>query len=258
MHRADSMSQPAISVVIPVRNRSGTRLDNCLASLRWQTVPENQVEIVLSDFGSDLPNRASVAAGAERAGARVAYTETAEIWNRSRALNLGIQATTGDVVLCTDADMIFAPNFLEVILETRRASGRPRMIHCACHDLPEDVPERPWAVADFEALRARGEFRDLGGTGACQAASREFYFRVRGYDEKYLHWGAEDIDMTRRARRAGLEIVWISDRTAMLHQWHRKVHLDDEAQWKLNRWRFKLTGWIVVKNRRGWGGIGKG
>ncbi|MCC6217394.1 MAG: glycosyltransferase [Polyangiaceae bacterium] len=247
------MSPPAISVVIPVRNRSGTRLENCLASLRWQSVPADQVEIVLSDFGSDEASRADIAAIAGGVGARVAYTETAEIWNRSRALNLGIQAATGAVVLCTDADMIFAPNFLQTILDVQRSSDRPRMVHCACHDLPEAVPERRWSPDDFESLRAQAEFRDLGGTGACQAAAREFFFRVRGYDEKYLHWGAEDIDMTRRAERAGLEIEWISDRTAMLHQWHRKVHLDKKLQWKLNRWRFRLTGWIVVKNRRGWG-----
>jgi glycosyltransferase involved in cell wall biosynthesis len=44
---------PLISVVVPVRNRAASRLENCLRPLRWQDLPQEQVERVVSDFGSD-------------------------------------------------------------------------------------------------------------------------------------------------------------------------------------------------------------
>ena len=42
--------QPDVSVVIPMRDRGGVRLDNCLRSLRWQDLHPARVDIVISDF----------------------------------------------------------------------------------------------------------------------------------------------------------------------------------------------------------------
>jgi len=243
---------PTISTIIPVRNRSGVRLLNCLGSLRWQDVDTDH-EIIISDFGSDLPHSQSIDQVAEELDVRIVRTATDETWNRSRALNIGIQAAAGDYVFCTDADMIFQPNFVSTLLATHREASKDVMIHCRCHDLPEDVPEKEWAARDFEELRSQATVRAVRGTGACQSATREFFERVRGYDEKFKYWGAEDVDMTARAERFGLDIHWVSNATSMLHQWHPTMKHDRRLLWRVNRWRYRLTKHIIVKNRSGWG-----
>ena len=242
-----------LSVVIPVRNRSGTRLENCLRSLRWQSVDPSRFEIVISDFGSDAEHAESVRRLAELHDARIEVTDTDEVWNRSRALNVGLQAARGRFVFCTDADMIFDPGFLQTILDVHADTARDVMIHCRCHDLPSTVGERLFEVKDFDELLSAASVRPTRGTGACQSARRSFFFQSRGYDEKFKFWGYEDIDMTARARRAGLEVEWISDRAQMLHQWHPTDKRRRPLRYHVNRWRFRLTKWQVVKNAAGWG-----
>jgi glycosyltransferase involved in cell wall biosynthesis len=248
---------PKLSVVIPVRNRSGTRLENCLRSLRWQDLDAATVEVLVCDFGSDATHVASIAELAVAHDARVVRVETEEIWNRSKALNHGIQATRGEFVMCTDADMIFKPDFLSTVLAAHAEAeeGAPRIIYCRCLDLPEEVAEQAWERGDYPALHAKASFRPKGGTGACQCASRAYFDEVRGYDEGYTYWGKEDDDFRVRAETHGLYEVYIEDRSNMLHQWHRKMKGDKRLRWWLNRLRYKLTKRTVVKNRRGWGGI---
>ncbi|HVI00844.1 MAG TPA: glycosyltransferase family A protein [Enhygromyxa sp.] len=122
------MARPELTAVIPVRNRTGTRLDNCLRSLRWQELPAGALEIVITDFGSDPEHAAALRELAERHDAELVRVETEEIWNRSRALNFGIQRARGRYVFCTDADMIFAPNFIATLLDAqRREQGREQL-----------------------------------------------------------------------------------------------------------------------------------
>nr|WP_255216812.1 galactosyltransferase-related protein [Pseudenhygromyxa sp. WMMC2535] len=111
-------------------------------------------------------------------------------------------------------------NFVSSILEVHARRPRQALVVCACSDLPQRVPERDYALSDFEWLRAQADRRKSIGTGACQSATREFFFHARGYDEAFVHWGSEDTDMRDRALAYGLELEWISDRTEMFHQWH--------------------------------------
>ncbi|HLT38569.1 MAG TPA: glycosyltransferase family A protein [Enhygromyxa sp.] len=247
------MPRRDISAVIPVRNRTGTRLDNCLRSLRWQDLDGAALEIVIVDFGSDPEPAAELRELSERHAAALVRVETREIWNRARALNYGIQRARGRYVFCTDADMIFAPNFVATLLdEQRRAQGRAFVV-CHCRDLPEAIEEQPWTREDFAELLAAAPFRKATGTGACQVAEREFFERVRGYDEGFSFWGQEDNDMRFRAGRAGLREVWVQERTAMLHQWHPSDRGKKPLRKSLNDVRFHLTKRVTVKNWRGWG-----
>ena len=55
------MTNIMLSVIIPVRNRSGDRLENCLRSLRWQEdIDHTQVEILIVDFGSDAEHKDAI------------------------------------------------------------------------------------------------------------------------------------------------------------------------------------------------------
>ena len=150
--------------------------------------------------------------------------------------------------------MIFAPNFVASLVAIQQEWADNAMVHCACWDLPERIEERDYDREDFPMLSAAGARRETSGTGACQFARRAFFHEVRGYDEGYQHWGAEDVDMSSRATRYGLEIVWASARTQMLHQWHPTMKHERSWNRRLNNWRFKLTKTWVVKNRSSWGG----
>ena len=247
------MSRPEISAVIPIRNRSGARLENCLKSLRWQDYDADKVEIVISDFGSDPDHAAGVRELAETYDVKVVRVENDEIWNRSKALNHGIQRTTGKFVFCTDVDMIFAPEFISTVLATQARENDQAFVVCHNRDLPEHVEMQVWSLDDFPYLLGEADFRGPKGTGPCQVARREFFERIRGFDEGYKFWGQEDNDMRYRANSSGLREIWIHDQTAMLHQWHPSDRRKKPLRKSLNDVRFHLTKRITVKNWRGWG-----
>jgi glycosyltransferase involved in cell wall biosynthesis len=235
--------------VIPLRNRTGIRLENCLRSLRWQKLPAPAaLEIVLSDFGSDPEGASSIDAIAKRFDARVIRTCTDETWNRSRALNVALRTVQTPISFCTDADMLFEDSFVATILdELREAPGRA-IVLCRCRDLPDLGPERPFEEREYPELKAGATMRVAMGTGACQATATDWFNSVGGYDEKYVYWGFEDKDMVHRAAKAGLELRWIHERTSMLHQWHPRTIANRRARIYLNKIRYYLTRGIVVKN----------
>jgi glycosyltransferase involved in cell wall biosynthesis len=248
------MFSPRLTVVLPLRNRAGVRLDNCLRSLRWQEgVDRCDVEILISDFGSEPAFRDEVATLARTHEARVVFTPAPGVWNRSRALNIGIRQSRGALTLSTDVDMVFATNFLRTILDVQTEAASRALALCQCYDLGPETLGRVIDREELDALRDGATLRPAYGLGGCQATTTAWFHRARGFDERMTFWGAEDKDLAFRARRDGLALTWLNDRTFMLHQWHET--LKHERPWltKKNRWRFKLTNWIVRKNWLGWG-----
>ncbi len=193
--------------------------------------------------------------------------DPAQPWNKPLALNTGIRAVPPDVpfIMTMDGDMILAPNFLSVVLERLRREPQA-LVLCRSSDLPQGVAlpgGRQKLMAAFDRLYARSRFRPRTGTGGIQAARRDFFFQVRGYDEDLVWWGAMDGDMVKRAQLAGLAIEWVEDRTAMLHQWHPRKHriLDDRKQaeqakraWRKNHELVRTREKALRRNPGGWGG----
>lgn len=248
------MSTPLLTVVLPIRNRSGVRLENCLRSLRWQQgLATDDVDIIISDFGSSPEHRDAVVSAAATYGARVQYTSVDGLWNRSRALNIGVKRAKGKFTLCTDVDMVMSPTFLRVLMdEQKKLDGRGFLL-CQSRDLDSDTEGKTIGLDEYEMYLKKTTMRPLHGTGGCQCVETAWFHSVHGYDEGYTYWGAEDTDMVRRGQRDGRIVQWVTEKTAMIHQWHPTTKYDKPWLVRKNRWRLTLTGWIVRKNRRGWG-----
>jgi hypothetical protein len=263
---ADNASDPApLAVVIPVRDRAGRRVCNALRSLSWQTTgPPAQVVVVSQGSRPDIDR--ALTAICRKAGAELLITGTADApWNKPLALNVGIRTVRPNIpyVMTMDVDMILASDFFEAVLAQLQQEP-PTLVLCQSLDLPASAhlpaPERLEAV--FNDLRRQAKPRARSGTGGIQAATRDFFYEVRGYDEDLLWWGAMDGDMVNRARLAGLSIVWIDDRTSMLHQWHpRKYHnlkrSEDMTQarvsWTRNHDLVRERANQAQRNPAGWG-----
>ena len=247
-------SKPTLTVVLPLRNRAGTRLRNCLRSLRWQEgIDPRELEIVVSDLGSEPSAREEIRALAAEHGARVCFTDDDGVWRRSRALNVGIRQARGRFTLCTDVDMVFGARFVRTLLDAQAARANRALVLCQSLDLGTETAGRSIELGDLEALRASATLRPTHGVGGCQLVLTAWLHRVRGFDERMTFWGFEDKDLARRAERDGLTLDWVTDRTFMLHQWHPTLKHDQPWRTKRNELRYKLTGWIVRKNWLGWG-----
>jgi len=100
-----------------------------------------------------------------------------------------------------------------------------------------------------------GHERDLrfpGTTpGAVQAAERQWWFKVHGYDERFVGGlCGEDRDIWHRARADGLSISVVRfDEAQALHQWH------DYSPLKGRTRHLVEDNPVVIKNTNGWGGM---
>ncbi len=140
-----SVSGASVAVIVPTYN-CAAYLGDCVRSLRRQTVP---CEIVVVDDGS-TDETAGVLA--ELGGAvRVLHHERNEGANAAR--NTGLRATDSDWVVLADADAVYAPHFLETLLD-RAAAGvslvyGPYQLQDAASGTVTRIPAQPW---DAEAL----------------------------------------------------------------------------------------------------------
>ena len=252
-----------ISVVIPIRDRAGALLERTLASLRWQTAGRPMQTIVVNHGSTPRICEALRSMCAAAGAALIEIGAPSDPWCKPLALNVGIRASDPALafVMAMDADMILAPNFLDVVLRKLRENSR-RMILCRSSDLSrtQRVPPITELPARFAALQRQTRLRPQHGCGGIQAVPRSFLFEVQGYDEDFTWWGAEDRDMLERATCFGLEPTWIDTETAMLHQWHVTRHrdkprlrqeIDAAVQRNHDLWRERKG--VLVRNPEGWG-----
>jgi len=268
VNQAASRAERApIAVVIPVRNRAGARVRNALRSLQWQTAGRPAQTLVVSHGSQpDINDRLSILCDNEHA-TLLTLGSPADPWNKPLALNTGLRGTPDNVpfVMTMDVDMILAPNFLAVVLD-RLSQNPPALVLCRISDLPAhaSLPTTGDQLKRaFENLHARSRSRPCYGSGGVQAAKRSFFFDIRGYDEDLAWWGAMDGDIVNRARLVGVQVEWIEDRTAMLHQWHPRKHsilsgrqeieLAKKA-WRNNHALVRSRAKVLTRNPAGWGG----
>ncbi|MCI0537622.1 MAG: glycosyltransferase family 2 protein [Verrucomicrobiales bacterium] len=263
---ANPVTATPITVLIPVRDRAGGRLRNALRSLEWQSAGP-PASVLLVSHGSSVAINDELTLLCSEHGARlITVGHPSEPWNKSLALNIGIQSSSREIphLMMMDADMILAPTFLQVVMDTLTCQPES-LVLCRSSDLPQGaaLEEEPEAlVASLSRLRSLSLLRPRYGTGGIQVGPRTFFFDVRGYDEDFVWWGAMDGDMVARARLAGLRTVWIDDRTFMLHQWHPKKFraLTGATEVAAARQAWKRNHHLVAqrknkarRNPRGWG-----
>jgi glycerol-3-phosphate cytidylyltransferase len=249
------MAKPRLSIIVPLRqtakeHRDTARLGHCLDSLAAQTVRD--FEVIVSDTDSSLSYRKAHEATAKAHRARYLYTKTGKVWNISRARNIGIRAAKADFVMVTDADCIYRPDFIATVMAHMDEGV---IAHCRIGDLPQRFDG---ALDDWKRLDQIAALRPNWCYGGCQVVSRKYAESVRGYDEKFILWGADDNDFMERAVQSGKRDVWIENETAYYHQYHDQSNRTaDIPQKEKNRARLKLTETKqlpIVRNPHEWGG----
>ena len=239
--------------MIGLRDWGIERLEKALISHRNSRC-EN-VEVVVSDFGSTNPQ--PIRRLCRKFACRYVYS-AADVWSRSRALNVGLSAASADFLVTTDSDIVFSPTTLTLVVDGLRA--QPDSIQLVqCRDLPEDADP---SLLSWEEMHAVSTLRPRWGMGGLAAFSRDTFDRIRGFDERMEIWGAEDRDFVGRAQAFGSPAEWIDDaRASIFHLWHPpflQTSKDAEAVFNRNH-AFLKEDRTIVRNRVGssWGRFGR-
>ena len=167
-------SWPSISIVIAARNEA-QRLPSRIANLLEQDYPGRREIIVVSDGSTDAPGAALA-----RFGTDVRLIEVPG-GGKPLALNAGVAAATGDVLVFADARQRFAPGSLTALVSNLAdpsvggATGE-LVLDCEQQDTDTSVGEGIGLYWKYEKSMRRNESRvwsTLGATGAIYALRRE-------------------------------------------------------------------------------------
>lgn len=207
---AEALAQRTVSVVV-THYEQPEQLARTLAALGRQTRPPD--EVVVADDGSAAVPRVPP-------GVRVVRQEDRG-FRAAAARNLGVRATTGDLLVLLDADTVPEPGF--VAAAVRRVAVLPELVvvgrrrHAALAGAPLDAPVEEVgprrelsapAWLDDGWARSR-DLRDADETSfrfvisAVVACSRWFFDLVGGFDETFTAYGGEDWEWAHRCRLAG-------------------------------------------------------
>lgn len=258
--KSSSLTQPTLTVVIPTRNVAGSRIRNCVRSLELQSL--KSFTTIISDYGSSANELNELMKDIENFDCTICRYSTDKVWSLSIARNIGIRRATGKIIVTVDADLILESNVLSMIMEQHGKIENSFIVSTVC-DLHESVNlENICFPDDYEKFKTCVPRIGFGGV---MSASREWWHKVRAFDERMVGWGAEDNDMWRRAGADGRSLLDIQTLglpyTKVYHQWHPfplliKTKQVSEKQFKelrrINKkiWKYDET---VIRNDENWG-----
>jgi len=200
------MSEPAVSVVIPTRDRA-EQLARCVGAIAAAARPAGGVEVVVVNDGGAPLEGAALAAVGDGLAIRVLDQPGG---GPAGARNRGAAAAAGRVLAFTDDDCEPALGWLaalgqrldrdpDVVVAGRAASLHPDNDWAAASQLLTDHLHR-WYNRDPE----HGSF----ATSNNLALRAETFHALGGFDASFPSAAAEDREFAERALRAGHRLVY--------------------------------------------------
>jgi peptidoglycan/LPS O-acetylase OafA/YrhL/glycosyltransferase involved in cell wall biosynthesis len=197
-----------ISAVICTRNRPdliGSAVESVLANTY------SDFDLLVVDQSDDRTGAIVRGLQADHSNLRYLHTSKPGL---SRAYNIGIRETTGDVLAFTDDDCAAPADWLESIARAFQADEQVDMLYgqvllpAALAGHSGEVPTLE--IAKPEHLNHRNGFR-IYGMGANYAVRRSLFARIGGFDEALGGGGplksSQDFDFQYRAYLAGATVA---------------------------------------------------
>lgn len=221
---------PEVSIIIPIRNRYGRRLKNCLDSTKNKNI---DIEIIIADYGSSSSKFDRVMKTVGDLDCSVyRYTDTTIPWSRAACINIGLRRSKAQLTGILDADCIVSKNTIRKTLDMHMVTPNAMLIS-KVHDLPEEIT--PWDITipdSYDLLRKSGKL-ERPGFGAYMFWATPLWRKLRGMNEKFIVWGGEDNEMVKRVNMmhnpvAELSVHHMFPNIKVYHQWHNmKRGFDD-------------------------------
>jgi GT2 family glycosyltransferase len=191
-----------ISIVMTSFNRP-KQLRETLRSIEAQKVDEVG-EIIVVDEGDPSTELLCKASGVKYF--KMNRPPSAEYSNPVLPLNIGIRQSSGEVIILQNAEckhvdpdtirkltsLVTPTNAVFARVIALDEEGRELLLYCGREN------PRPYFF--------------------CGAIRREWFERLRGFDEDYKAYGYEDDDFADRLRREGVEFIFTD--VLVYHQWH--------------------------------------
>lgn len=178
-----------ISVIIPARNEAAN-IGACVSSIVAQDYPAELIELIVVDDHSE-DNTAAIAQAAGQDIVKVVSLKDlltdADAVNayKKRALGAGIKASSGTLIVTTDADCIAPPNWLRLLAACQEQYGAAMIIGPVAYSSSSSLLDvfQSLDFSTMQGITAASHALRLGGmaNGANLAFTRAAFDAVDGY-----------------------------------------------------------------------------
>jgi 1,2-diacylglycerol 3-beta-glucosyltransferase len=117
-HRENRQSRPRVSIIVAARNEQ-ERIGPCVESLLALSYPRDLLEIIVVDDRSTDDTAAIVrnhAAGNPHLRVMASGPESGHVRGKTNAVACGVEASSGEILILTDADCLVPPGWVEEIV----------------------------------------------------------------------------------------------------------------------------------------------
>jgi len=223
---------PFITIVAPNRNRLAIDNDSSIFFFKSLQLQEyTNFEILIVDGGSDnyeeIKKRFELG---NKIPVKFIQHKIDGKFKKALLNNIGIRATQSPYVMCTDVDILFFPKFMatlsEVVSKNTLVESRTTFL---TYLAAKKIYRGHWKFFDNNDNYKYGRFKRRTTPGGCQCMHIEDWHKLRGYNEQYEGWGAEDIDIVKRADLAKMKIEWLGDtpeKVMLFHQPHPRNKIE--------------------------------
>jgi glycosyltransferase involved in cell wall biosynthesis len=209
-----SLEKPRISVIIPCRNE-GDWIARCLESIVRTEYPKDRLEVLVVDGMSSDGTRQAVADYAARYPFVRLLDNPRQI--TPAALNIGLAAAGGEIVMRMDAHYEYADNYIPALADWLARSGADNVGGVLIFRPANSSPlARAIAVAVAHRFGIGNAYYRLGtaeprwvDTVAFGCYRREVFQRIGGFDETMVR--NQDIELNRRLTRQGGRILLVPE-----------------------------------------------
>ncbi len=220
-----------VSVVVPARNAAYT-IDECLSGLQTQSVPRGRYEVIVVDDGSTD----------ETAGRAEEYDVTLVRQPPSGAAaarNKGVAASTGEIVLFTDADCVPDENWIS---EMVHSFADPEVVGAKgiYHTRQKEIVAR-FVQCEYEeryGLMARRRWIDFIDTYSA-GYRREVFLAQGGFDTQYPDISVEDQELSFRLAAQGYKMVF-NPRAIVYHQHPKTLPRYFKRKFNIGCWKMRV------------------
>jgi succinoglycan biosynthesis protein ExoA len=204
-------STPLVSIIIPARNEEAY-IEACLRSILTQDQIEGDFEILLLDGRSNDDTR-EIAAKIAVEDPRIRLLDNPKRVSPA-AMNIGIQAARGEIIIRMDAHTEYAPDYLKQCVQTLRETGADNVggPHRAKGD---SLVQKAIAAVHHSAYAVGGalshnlDYEGLVDTVIYGCWRKETFLKIGLYDEEMVV--CDDDELNLRLTRSGGRI-WQSPR----------------------------------------------
>ena len=252
------MSEKLLTIAVSNRNRMAP--DNKATKL-WVSSIENQVnknfDVIVVDGGSK--NYTELKDFLSKHNISCIQHIIGEKFHRGLLNNVGVRNAKTPYIMTSDADMFFAPKLFDTIISMLAPNVwiQSRTMYWMPFVVEKIYNGKLNPYKDLDKCK-NSRLKKRTTAGGCQGGHISAWNKVRGYDERYIGWGSEDVDLLARVNMARFKIKWLGESLEsimLFHQPHEKPNYNQDMKDQYSNLNYYNNIKHFEANPDGWGGI---